>query len=716
MPQETELKPASGATPLIAIAAAAVDTETTGPDATKARVVQIGAIGIAHGKVVRETQLDLLIDPGEAIPSEASLVHGITDADVDGAGSFPDAWAQFQEFVGDRILVGHSIGFDLAVLERECRRARLPWKKPRALCVRLLATIANPNLADHSLETIAGWLRLEITGRHSALGDAIAAGDIFAALIPELRKRNIRTLGEAEVACLALSDALEAGHRAGWAEPVSRPQAPAFQPVDPYAYRHRVGSLMSSPPVVVKSTKPTRQVIDLMVKRKISSVLVSERGTPDQAIEAYGIVTERDLLRRMSSDAERAFDMPVGNIAARPLISIRAAAFAYRAIGRMDRLKVRHLAVRDDGGMLVGVLSARDLLRLRAAAAIDLDDTIEHARDAAELAASWSMLPGVVRSLIGEAIDPRVVAEIISDELCSLTRRAAVLAEQQMQIEGHGPPPCAYAVLVLGSGGRGESLMAPDQDNAIVFADGEPDGPEDRWFKKLGARLADMLDVSGVPYCKGGVMASNAAFRGSLSTWKRRVEDWVRRLRPQDLLNVDIVYDLRPVHGDTTLAAQFIEYAYDRAHAEPVFAKLLGEQMTTGNPFTVFGGFQLENGRLDIKKHGLFPIVATARTLAIRHGIRERSTRARLEQLIALDIGGEPDMKAMLAGHTMLIGLLLAQQTHDIYAGIPVSNRVEINALAREQQAQLKSLIKRLQSAPDLVRDLMFASPATLGQ
>ncbi|TIW35576.1 MAG: DNA polymerase III subunit epsilon, partial [Mesorhizobium sp.] len=109
------------------------------------------------------------------------------------------------------------------------------------------------------------------------------------------------------------------------------------------------------------------------------------------------------------------------------------------------------------------------------------------------------------------------------------------------------------------------------------------------------------------------------------------------------------------------------------------------------------------------KKDGLFPIVATARTLAIRHGIRERSTRARLDRLIAQDIGGERDMKAMLAGHSMLIGLLLAQQTHDIYAGIPVSNRIEINALTREQQAELKSLIKRLQSAPDLVRDLMFA-------
>jgi DNA polymerase-3 subunit epsilon/CBS domain-containing protein len=325
------------------------------------------------------------------------------------------------------------------------------------------------------------------------------------------------------------------------------------------------------------------------------------------------------------------------------------------------------------------------------------------------LAAAWSMLPSVARSLISEEIDPRVLAEIVSEELCSLTRRAALLAEQEMQVEGHGPPPCAYAMLVLGSGGRGESLMAPDQDNAIVFSHGEPDGPEDRWFLHLGTKLADMLDASGVPYCKGGVMAKNAAFRGSLDTWKARVEDWVRRLRPEDLLNVDIVYDLRSVHGDPILANRLIEYAYDRAHSEPVFAKLLGEQITAGNPFTLFGGLQLENGRLDIKKHGLFPIVATARTLAISHGIRERSTHARLEKLIALEIGGDRDMKAMLSGHALLLGLLLRQQTRDLYAGIPVSNRVEIAAISRDQQVELRSLIKCLQSAPDLVRDLMFA-------
>lgn len=699
---------ATGATPLIAIAAVAVDTETTGLDAAKARIVQIGAVGISGGKSEPERSFDVLVDPGEAVPAASSRIHGITDDRLVGQPDFSAAWARFQDFAGERILIGHSIGFDLAVLERECRAAGLPWVKPRALCTRLLATVANPNLADHSLETVAAWLGVEIADRHTALGDAVAAGEVFVALLPELRKRNVRTLGEAELACLALSRDLEAGHRAGWAEPVSRPRPPAFQSVDPYAYRHRVGSLMTPSPVVVKEEEPLRRVIDLMTGRRISSVLVSDRGEPDRPVADYGIVTERDVMRQISGGGRDALEVAAGAIASRPLASVRADAFAYRAIGRMNRMKIRHLAVRDEAGMLVGILSARDLLRLRAAAAIDLEDRIEHAADAAGLASAWAMLPGVARALLAEEIDPRTVAEIISEELRALTGRAAVLAEQAMQTEGHGAPPCPYAVLVLGSGGRGESLLAPDQDNAIVCAHGEPDGAEDRWFAALGARIADILDAAGVPYCKGGVMARNAGFRGSLQTWTERIDGWIRRLRPEDLLNVDIFYDLKPVHGDVALAEALFDHAYARGHAEPAFVKLLGEQIAPGNPFTFLGGLNLEEGRLDVKMHGLFPIVAAARTLAIRHDIRMVSTRGRLEGLIALDIGGDEDMRAMLAGHSFLIGLLLDQQIRDIFAGVPVTNRVEPAAFGREKQAELKALIRRLQSTPQLVWGLMF--------
>lgn len=702
------MKPATGATPLIALDAVALDTETTGLDTAKALIVQIGAIAVSRGRILDGRQIEMLVDPEIAIPSASTRIHGITNAMVRNAPAFAAAWTAVQAFVESRIIIGHAIGFDLSMLEREATRAGLSWVKPRSLCVRLLARLVEPGQTDLSLDAIAARLGIAIEDRHSALGDARAAAEIFVALLPKLQERGIRTLAEAERACMEQRAELETGHRAGWAEPVSRPAPPSFRSVDPFAYRHRVGELMSSPPVVVAPSVSVNDAIALMISRRISSLFVADPAEPGQSLDAYGIVTERDVMRLLASDGEKALAMFVGDVASRPLASIREQAFAYRAVGRMDRLRIRHLAVRHEDGRLAGVVSARDLLKLRASAAINLDDTIEHAASPAEMAAAWAMLPGVADALIAERIDARAIAEIVSEELCAMTRRAAILAEAEMAGEGHGPPPCPFAVLVLGSGGRGESLLAADQDNAIVFAEGDPDGPADRWFARLGEKIADLLDQSVVPYCKGGVMAKNAMWRGSLAHWKKRVADWIGRSRPQDLLNVDIFFDLRPVHGDLALGEALFAHAYELAHTRPEFAKLLGEQVAPGNPFTLFGGLQLEGGRIDLKLHGLFPVVAMARTLAIRHGIRARSTRERLEALIGLDIGGDEDMTAMLSAHSVLLALLLAQQSRDLYAGLPVSNRVELAKLDKAQRAELKAALKALQPAPDLVRDLMF--------
>jgi CBS domain-containing protein len=699
----------TGATPLIALDAVAIDTETTGLDTARARIVQIGGVGITAGRLAPGPTIETLVAPDIAIPSASSGIHGVTDAMVRNAPDFATAWAEFLAFARGRVLIGHSIGFDLAILKREARRAGLAWKKPRSLCVRLLAAAADPNLPDYSLETLADWLDIPIAGRHSALGDATAAANIFLALLPRLHDRNIRTLAEAERACLKRTTELDSAHRAGWIAPVSAPAAPAFQSVDPYAYRHRVGELMSHAPLVVRSSAIARDVVSLMVDRKVSSVFVSDCGTPERPVDHYGIVTERDMMRRIAAHGEHALERRIGDIAIRPLVSIRAQAFVYRAIGRMNRLKIRHLAVRDERNRLAGIVSARDLLRLRGSAAINLDDAIEASGSVAEMAAAWATLPMVTDALIAEGIDARMICEIISEELRAMTRRAAILAEAAMMAEGRGAPPCPYAVLVLGSGGRGESLLAADQDNAIVFAEGDPEGLNDRWFAMLGAKIADMLDASGIPYCKGGVMAKNAAFRGSTALWRSRIDDWIRRSRPKDLLNVDIFFDLRPVYGDLALSSELFDYAYEcgRRHAE--FAKLLGELMDEiPSPFTLLGRFKLEGGRVDLKMHGLFPIVATARTLAIRHGIRAHSTSDRLDALVKLDIGGDADFDAMRSGHSLLLSMLLQQQSHDLHAGLPVSNKIEPGRFDRAKQAELKSVLKQLQSAPDLVRDLMF--------
>jgi DNA polymerase-3 subunit epsilon/CBS domain-containing protein len=703
------MKPTTGATPLASLDAIAIDTETTSLDTSLARIVEIAAISIRDGR-----RFETLVDPAVAIPPASSNVHGITAETVAGAPRFAAALSAFHAFAGSRVLVGYSIGYDLAILEKESSRSGLAWKKPRSLCVRLLATLTNPSLPDYSLDMISNWLGIEIENRHRAMGDAAAAAAIFRALLPRLAERGVRTLAEAERACLMLTAELETHHRAGWAEPVTRPAdtSGALRAVDPYAYRHRIGDIMSSPPLVARDDMALGDAIRLMVERRVSSLFVSPDGGPGGPVETYGIVTERDVMRRIAAGDASAFGLRIGDIATRPLVSIRAAAYVYRAIGRMNRLKIRHLAVRTEDGRLAGIVSARDLLKLRASAAVNLDDAIEDARTAAQMAGAWAMLPSVAEALLAEEIDARIIAGIVSEELRAMTRRAAIIAEAEMKADGHGDPPCAYAVLVLGSGGRGESLLAADQDNAIVFASGEPGGTEDTWFADLATRMAAILDAAAIPFCKGGVMAKNPQWRGSVQTWRDRIADWVLRSRPEDLLNVDIFFDLSPVHGDLSLGRELFAFAFDEGHRATPFAKLLGEQLDQlGSPFAFFGGIQTdEAGRIDLKKFGLFPIVSAARTLAIRHDIRERGTRERLEGLIAKGIGGEADMRAILDAHALILSLMLAQQSRDLHSGVPDSNRVELSKLTRDQTAGLKAALRRLQDTPALVRDLMFGT------
>ena len=694
------------AVPLIAVDAIVVDLETTGLDTKTARIVEIGAVPLVKGKTDEAGAVSMRVNPGERIPPEATAVHNIRDADVANAPAVADGLKQLLALIGDRLVIGHSIGFDLAIIRAECQRAGLDYRKPRILDTRLLAELANKSLPDFSMDMIGEWLGVPIENRHSALGDALATARLFLALAPHLRGRNILTVAEAEAACGGLTDAMEFHRTAGWEEPSSPIAADAERPlarIDSYPYRHLISETMSSPPLMAPAATSILDATRLMAEKRVSSLFLDDDGS------GFGIVTERDVLRAIAEFSGEALPKPIAGIASRPLETVPQDVHLYRAVGRMDRLKVRHLGVIDDKDNLVGALSARDLLRLRASGAISLGDAIDEADDVAELAAAWAHLPAVVDALLAEDVDARNIAGVISRELGAATRRAAQFAEKRLAEDGLGPPPVPYAVLVLGSGGRGESLLAMDQDNAIVFAQGEPDGPEDRYFAKLGGLIADDLNAIGVPYCKGGVMAKNADWRGSLETWRQRIADWVRRSRPEDLLSVDIFFDLRAVHGDTGLAETLLHEAYERGSEALAFVKVLAAANAEfQTPLGLFGRFRTSEGRVDLKLGGLFPIVSSARILAIRHNIPRRATPDRLAEIRDRDLGGDADLTHMIDAHRVILSRILSQQVRDLHAGISPSNRIEPQFLSKTESAELRDALSSLSHVDSLVRDLMF--------
>ncbi len=699
-------------TPLSALEALVLDTETTGLDVKKARVIEIGIAG--HGLPVEWSRL---VNPGVPIPLRSTAIHGIDDVMVQQATSFADAWREAGAIIGKHVLIGHSLGFDLAILKRECERAGLQWQEPVWLDTRFLAILLDARLPDFTVSALCSWLDLPPTANHRALADAQATSGIFSAMLPRLREKGIHTFGQALSACRRIQGMSDDLARSGWAEPtrlgalagVDRDARSGQQGgFDAYPFQHRVDALMSRPPIFLLPTETVGLAIAQLAKLQVSSLFVGSEG---DLAEDVGIITERDILRALAREGASLLDQQVGSIASRPLVTVRAGAYVYRAIGTMARRGIRHLAVvGDDQAQVIGALSQRDLLRLRAQSSLMLDDAIDAATTVADMGRAWARLPAMARALGDEGISAPDIAGIIARELGALTRRAAILAEQDMIKAGKGPAPAPYAVLVLGSAGRGESLLAMDQDNAIVFAQGRPDGPEDRWFAQLGARFAGMLDEIGVPLCKGGVMAREPLFRGSVPTWRERMEHWLGRSSPADLLNVDIVFDARTVHGDPALFHALLTSFGTAASENAAFLKLMvASHPDSSVPISFFGNLKPDGDRrIDLKRHFVSRVVAAARVLSIRHQQRQRSTVERLFGVQRLGLGEMSSLDALIEAYSRMQDLVLRSQLKDIANGRPADNRIDLAGLSQLERTKLKADLALAADLGELVRSAVF--------
>lgn len=702
------MPPTVGSQPLIALSAVVLDTETTGLDPRSDRLVQIGAVRIELGALSSRV-FETLVHPGGPIPPAASAIHGITDADVADAPLPAVAIAALRDFAGDAPLIGHTLSFDLAVLNRQDRAEAGgasvdTWLARRTLDVRLLARVAEPSLTRDDLDSLCTRYQVPNPARHTAVSDATATALVFLALLPGLRERGIRTLAEAEVASRRLMERDARAQGGLIAPPAPASDAPAgLSRIDSFPYRHRVSAVMSAPPLTADASLRVTDALALLIGRRVSSVFV--RLVPPGV--GWGIVTERDLLLVLHDRGPAGFGMTLGDLATRTLESVDAGDHVYRAIGRMTRLGVRHLGVLDATGTLVGALTPRNLMRQRATTAIVLGDQVDCARNEADLATAWALLPGMVRALLDDAVDPRDIAGVISAELRAMTRRCAELAVERMAREGFGPPPVPFCVLVLGSAGRGESLMAADQDNAIVFAEGDPGSPADRWFATMAGYMNLMLDAAGVPLCKGGVMARETAWRLDLKGWAARIEHWVRRHRPDDLLNVDIFFDLVPAYGDRALADTVLDTAWRAGRAAPDFLKLMAVRAGDRRaPLTFLGRVRTdEAGRVDVKRAGLLPIFSAARVLAIRHGVRAQGSADRVQGVLAAGVGSPADAEAVLAAHRLMMEACLRQQLADAEAGVPLSPRVAPASLPPALRQGLPGAFRAVATIVDWVNE-----------
>ncbi len=186
--------------PLAELAYTVFDTETTGLDIREGdEMVALGAVRIVNGRLLESESFEQLVKPECILRHDSIRIHGIQPEMLEGQPDVRQALQAFERFAEGTILVAHNAAFDMRLLRLQEKRTGVRFGNP-VLDTMLLSAVLHPAQRKHDIESIAERLGITITGRHTALGDAIATGEVFIKLIPLLAEMGIRTLKQAREA------------------------------------------------------------------------------------------------------------------------------------------------------------------------------------------------------------------------------------------------------------------------------------------------------------------------------------------------------------------------------------------------------------------------------------------------------------------------------------------------------------------------------------
>lgn len=175
------------------LAVVAIDTETTGKDASVDRIVEIACVVWQSSDALARKAW--LVDPERPIPEEARAIHGIGDEDVRGKPRFSEIVPELLETLRDAVPLAYNAEFDRAFLMAELGRAGIgPMGAPPAarrsvewLDPLVWARELQRQERSKALSDVCARLDIRLEHAHRATADAEAALRVHHAFLNEPR-------------------------------------------------------------------------------------------------------------------------------------------------------------------------------------------------------------------------------------------------------------------------------------------------------------------------------------------------------------------------------------------------------------------------------------------------------------------------------------------------------------------------------------------------
>lgn len=179
-----------------------LDTETTGLNIKKDKIIQIGAVTVQDNKILIQDSMDVFVKWKELMMSDSIKIHGFLPSDLNSGLEIGHVLIDFLKFVRADVIVAHHAAFDIGMFNKflqECFSFKLFNRvvDTGTLAIRLEQSQNdhhNPN--EYTLDALCKRYKVPIENRHTAISDAYITAILFLKLLKSAKQRGITTIGQ----------------------------------------------------------------------------------------------------------------------------------------------------------------------------------------------------------------------------------------------------------------------------------------------------------------------------------------------------------------------------------------------------------------------------------------------------------------------------------------------------------------------------------------
>ena len=157
-----------------------IDIETTGFDRHKHKIIELSALKIRDDMIVDE--YDQLVDPECNVPKTVTDLTGITNKMLVGMPAINECLADFLKFLGNDVILGHNVSFDLGFITEACKRQGIDFECEKVDTL-YLARKKLCALEHHKLSDLCERLDVINEHQHRALSDCKATYEVYKKLL-----------------------------------------------------------------------------------------------------------------------------------------------------------------------------------------------------------------------------------------------------------------------------------------------------------------------------------------------------------------------------------------------------------------------------------------------------------------------------------------------------------------------------------------------------